>query len=111
MSASDTASLSKRKVLDDSTEFSAFECTSVEKKASPAQQVAEKTDPGSDENTESKQLQGNDDEEVSYPGGIKLFILASVASPKFAPMLLINDATTTDCDAGSHCAFRSFSLR
>ena len=75
MSASDTASLSKREVLDESAESSSFEHTSLEKKASPVQEVGEKTDSGSDENTEPKQLQGNDDEEVSYPGGFKLFYL------------------------------------
>ena len=111
MSVSDTASLSKRQVLDESHEFSPFEHTSLEKKASSVQQVADKTGSGSDENTEPKQLQGNDDEEVLYPGGFKLFLLASVASPTLAPKLLVEDATTTDCDAGSHCAFRSFSLR
>ena len=110
MPASDTASSRKRKVLDESDDFSSLEHTSLEKRISPGQQVVEKTGSGSDENTNPKQLQGNS-EDVQYPGGFKLFLLASVASPKFAPMLPVKCETTTDCDAGLHCAFRSFSLR
>lgn len=110
MSASDTASLSRRKVLDDSGEFSSIDHSSLEKGASLGRQFAEKTGSGSDKNPEPKQLQGNDEEKVSYPGGFKLFLLASVASPTCAPKLLVKDATTTDCNAGSHCAFPFFSL-